>query len=294
MSSRLPTFSLVTPSFNQATFLGATLDSVQAQAYPELEHVVVDGGSTDGSREILAGRAQQFAWWCSERDGGMYDALNKGFAHTSGEIMGWLNSDDLLLAGALRAVGEIFARFPEVEWLSSLALSTWTPAGSCAGVATIDGYARAAFLDGGYLPGGARHYGWIPQESTFWRRSLWTRAGARLEASLKFAGDFELWSRFYAHAELVGTPTPLGGFRTHPAQKSRAMDAYLAEARAALGAAQARAPHEPRPARRFLLRSRLAEIPGLRGPGARKFGYDARRVVADPAGGWQMQSYRFL
>jgi glycosyltransferase involved in cell wall biosynthesis len=294
MSSALPSFSLVTPSFNQAPFLGATLDSVQAQDYPALEHIVVDGGSTDGSRELIAGRASQFAWWCSEPDGGMYDALNKGFARTSGEVMGWLNSDDLLLPGALRAVGEIFARFPEVEWLSSLALSTWTPAGSCAGVASIDGYAREAFWDGGYLPGGARHYGWIPQESTFWRRSLWARTGARLESAFKYAGDFELWSRFYAHAQLVGTPTPLGGFRTHPAQKSRAMDAYLAEARQALATARHRAGHRSRAARRFLLRSRLSDVPGLRGPCARRFGYEAQRVVANPAGGWRLESYRFL
>lgn len=289
-----PTISLVTPSFNQAAFLGAALDSVLAQQYPALDYVVVDGGSTDGSSDLIAARAGRLAWWCSDPDGGMYDALNKGFRHTRGEIMGWLNSDDLLLPGALRAVGEIFARFPEVEWLSSLALSTWTPSGSCVGVANVEGYSHAAFIDRGYLPGGDRHYGWIPQESTFWRRSLWEKAGARLDGSLKLAGDFELWARFYQHAELVGTPAPLGGFRTHPAQKSRAMDAYLAEASTALDAVRAQTPHRPSAMRRFLLRSRLADVPGLRGCCVRHAGYPARKVVADANDGWRLEQYAFL
>jgi hypothetical protein len=224
----------------------------------------------------------------------MYAALNKGFARTSGEIMGWLNSDDLLLPGALRAVGEIFARFPGVHWLSSLTLSTWTAEGHCIGASTIAGYARSAFLAGGYLPGGTKHFGWIPQESTFWRRSLWEQAGSHVDSTLKAAGDFELWCRFYEHAELVGTPTPLGGFRTHEMQKSRAMDSYLHEARPALAALQTRTPHKAGLARGVLARTRLSEVPGLRGPLARSFGHEGRRVVADPKGGWRMETYRFL
>lgn len=294
MTPPLPVISLVTPSFNQARYLGAALDSVLAQNYPALDYAVVDGGSADGSRELIAARAGRLAWWCSEPDGGMYAALNKGFARATGEIMGWLNSDDLLLPGALRAVGEIFSRFPDVHWLSSLAGSTWTLEGHCLGTFTLPGFSRAAFLDGDYLPGGVRHYGWIPQESTFWRRSLWEKAGGQLGASLKLAGDFELWARFYEHAELVGTPAPLAGFRTQPAQKSRAMDAYLAEARAALASARARAAHRGNPVRRFLLRSRLADVPGLRGPCVRRFGYPARLVAADPAGGWKLAPARFL
>lgn len=294
MTAILPKISLVTPSFNQARFLRATLDSVFVQNYSALEYVVVDGGSTDGSRDLIAAQASRLAWWCSEPDTGMYAALNKGFSHTSGEIMGWLNSDDLLLPGALRAVGEIFARFPEVEWLSSLALSTWTPEGRCVGVSPIEGFSREGFLDGCYLPGAAQHYAWIPQESTFWRRSLWEKSGARLDDSLKLAGDFELWARFYEFSDLVGTPAPIGGFRTHAAQKSRAMNAYLAEAHAALHTHQSRANHRTNRTRQFLLRSRLAAVPGLRGPLSRGFGYAGRRVVADPTVGWKLESYRFL
>jgi glycosyltransferase involved in cell wall biosynthesis len=286
--------SLVIPSFNQAAYLGTTLKSVLTQEYPQLELVVVDGGSADGSRDLISAQASRLAWWCSEPDKGMYDALNKGFGHTTGEIMGWLNSDDLLLPGALRAVGEIFSRFPEIDWLSSLSLSSWTQDGTCRGYATIEGYSRDAFLDGGYLPGSARHYGWIPQESTFWRRSLWEKSGGRLNSSFRLAGDFELWCRFFAHADLVGTPTPLGGFRTHAAQKSRDMTAYLAEARQALEDFRHRSHHSVSAVRGGLLRSRLTVLPGLRGPLSRIFGYPGRRVVAESAGGWRLDSYSFL
>jgi glycosyltransferase involved in cell wall biosynthesis len=293
-SAALPVLSLVTPSFNQAGFLDAALESVLSQHYPEIEYVVVDGGSTDGSRAIVARHADRLAWWCSEPDSGMYAALNKGFAHTRGEIMGWLNSDDLLLPGALRSVGEIFTRFPEVDWLSSLSVATFAPAGSSTGVSTIDGFSRIAFLDGAYLPGGTRQYGWIPQESTFWRRSLWEKSGAQLDASLQLAGDFELWSRFYQYAELVGTPTLLGGFRTHPKQKSRAMDAYLREARGALAVTRRRAAHQTSLGRTFVVRSHLADLPGLRGACAHRFGHTATRVVADAGVGWRLEHYRFL
>lgn len=287
-----PSISLVTPSFNQASFLAASLDSVLSQNYPSLDYVVVDGGSTDGSRDIVASRASRLAWWCSEPDGGLYDALNKGFAHTTGEIMGWLNSDDMHFPWTLRTVGEIFASFPEIDWLASLAPSTWSPDGNPLGVTSIDGFSRSAFLDGGYLPGGAHHYGWVPQESTFWRRPLWEKAGSHLDASLRLAGDFELWNRFYQHAELIGTPAPLAGFRTHSSQKSRAMDGYLAEARRIFGNMQTR--HHSSPVRNFLQRTRLTAMPGLRGLTARLAGYSAKKIQADAGGGWRLESYRFL
>lgn len=269
-------------------------DSVAAQNYPHLQHIVVDGGSTDGAREIIENRRSALAWSCSEPDTGMFAAINKGFAHSDGEIMGWLNSDDLLLPGALRAVGEIFANFPDVRWLSSLALSTWTVDGRCLGTAAIEGYSHQALLEGGYLPGGARHYGWIPQESTFWRRSLWEQAGGRVTEDLKAAGDFELWCRFYEHANLAGTPTPLGGFRVHDQQKSRDMDRYLAEARPVLDATRHRTSHQPSRLRRWLLRTGVASLPGLRGVLSRRGGYAATKIVADPEGGWKKVDYRFL
>ena len=108
----LPRITLITPSYQQAEYLEECLASVQAQAYPDLEHIVVDGGSTDGSRAIIERYADRLAWWCSEKDGGQSDAINKGLGHATGQVFGWLNSDDLLLPGALLRVGEAFAADP--------------------------------------------------------------------------------------------------------------------------------------------------------------------------------------
>src|SRR5215469_5586779 len=96
-ASSLPKISIVTPSFNQAEFLEETIRSVLDQNYPNLEYVVVDGGSTDGSVDIIKKYAHRLAWWVSEPDDGQYAAINKGFKHSSGEIMAWINSDDKYL-----------------------------------------------------------------------------------------------------------------------------------------------------------------------------------------------------
>ncbi len=236
-ASSLPTISLVTPSFNQARFLEATIRSVLDQRYPKLEYVVVDGGSTDGSVEVIRNYQDRLAYWVSEADGGMYDGINKGFAHTGGEVMGWINSDDQLMPWTLQTVGELFARFPQTEWVTSLFPAALAEDGRLLNVRAADGYTREAFQRGAYLPGGnwfAEFH--LQQEGTFWRRSLWNRCGGALDTSLKHAGDFELWARFFAAgAELDGVPLPLGGFRFHGRQKTAlVMEEYFREARAAL------------------------------------------------------------
>jgi hypothetical protein len=109
----LPRITLVTPSFQQAAFLEECLASVHAQGYPDLEHIVVDGGSTDGSKAIIERYADKLAWWCSEADGGQSAAINKGLARATGQVFAWLNSDDMLLPGALHTVGQWFAEQPE-------------------------------------------------------------------------------------------------------------------------------------------------------------------------------------
>lgn len=109
-----PLVSIVTPSYNQADYLEETIRSVLDQEYPNLEYVVVDGGSTDGSVEIIRGYESRLAWWRSKPDAGQVAALNNGFAHTRGEILGWLNSDDVLLPGAVAAAVAEFERDPEL------------------------------------------------------------------------------------------------------------------------------------------------------------------------------------
>ncbi|MET0555787.1 MAG: glycosyltransferase family 2 protein [Vicinamibacteria bacterium] len=231
-----PRIALVTPSFNQAPFLEDALRSIHDQGYPSLEHVVIDGGSGDGSAAILERWGGRLAHWRSEPDGGQYDAINRGFARTTGEVMGWLNADDQHAPWTLALVGELFEAFPEVQWLTTQYPLIFDERGRAVQTGYGGGFNGASFRRGGNLPGrGWFATGFIQQESTFWRRSLWERAGGRLDASLRLAGDFELWHRFFAHAPLHAVAAPLAGFRRHGGQKTAlAFDAYLAEAEAVL------------------------------------------------------------
>ncbi|CAA9372967.1 MAG: Glycosyl transferase, family 2 [uncultured Phycisphaerae bacterium] len=219
IAPNLPTISVVTATLNRANYLGEAMRSVLDQDYPHVQYVVVDGGSTDGSVDLIRRHADRLTWWCSEKDNGHFDALNKGFARTDGEVMAWLNSDDKYTPWAFQVVGEIFATFPQVEWLTTLFPILWDGRGRAMHCKHVDGYSREGFRRGEYFPRpGALTSGWIQQESTFWRRSLWDKAGGRVDASIRVAGDFELWARFFEHADLYGVTTPLGGFRVHGEQ----------------------------------------------------------------------------
>ncbi len=231
----LPRISLVTPSYNKARFIEATLRSVLDQGYSALEYGVVDGGSTDGSLEILDRYRDRLAFAISESDHGMYDALSKGFARTGGEIMGYLGADDLHLPWTLSVVGEIFSAFPEVEWITSGFPVTADARGRVVRARRVGPFCRSAFFAGANLPGFKWHSdGWIQQESTFWRRSLWEKVGG-LDASLRLAGDFDLWCRFFKLADLVAVATPLAAFRRHGDQITEIQpQAYGQEALAVL------------------------------------------------------------
>jgi glycosyltransferase involved in cell wall biosynthesis len=202
-----PKISLVTPVFNSARYLEATFRSVLSQGYPNLEYIVVDGGSTDGSAEIIRRYEGQLHSWISEPDHGMYDAINKGFARSSGELMGWISATDMLHAGSLFVVGSVFRTFPQVEWITGRPTG-FSDDGMAAEILKLRRWSRWAFL------AGANRY--IQQESTFWRRSLWDRAGSRVDDSRRNASDFELWVRFFRFAKLYSVDALIGGFRSHP------------------------------------------------------------------------------
>jgi glycosyltransferase involved in cell wall biosynthesis len=238
------TLSIVTPSYNQGSFLDETILSVLGQRIAGLQYVVMDGGSTDESPAILKRYENRLAYWCSEADGGQYDAINKGFALTNGEVMGWLNSDDKYTPWALSVVAEIFETFPEVEWLTTLFPMRWDARGRAVRCSQRSGFSRASFLDGENLPTGSWYApGWLQQESTFWRRSLWDRAGGKIDTRWKIAADFELWLRFFGHAELYAVDTPLAGFRQHGDQKtSHQRDFYQREAQEILTECGGRVP----------------------------------------------------
>ncbi len=233
----MPKISVVTPSFNQRGFIEQTILSVINQRYPALEYIVVDGGSTDGTVDVLRRYEDRLASWISEPDKGQYDAINKGFSQTNGEIMGWINSDDQYLPWTLAVVAQIFSQFPQVEWVTPLFQFCLGANGLPSTCKAVEGFSRNAFFRGANLPGGdwpAENY--IQQEGTFWRRTLWDRAGGRVDAGMHLAGDFELWARFFAHdAELIGVALPLGAFQYHDDQKTAAnMKEYFAEAYQAL------------------------------------------------------------
>jgi nucleotide sugar dehydrogenase len=205
-----PRVSLVTPSYQQGAFLERTISSVLAQGYPALEYVVRDGGSTDGSCEILERYADKLTTWSSEPDGGQADAINRAFAATSGEIMGWLNSDDILLPGALAYVADYFARHPDVDVLYGNRV-------------LIDSEDREVglWILPRHDPNVLKLADYIPQETLFWRRRIWDSAGGHVDPSFKYALDWDLLLRFQeAGARMVHVPRFLGAFRVHADQKT--------------------------------------------------------------------------
>lgn len=211
-SPSAPRISIVVPSYNQGRFLRATLDSVLSQNYPNLELIVQDGASSDESAAVLREYSQRLTHWESQRDKGQAHAINLGFRHATGEVLAYLNSDDLLLPGALAYVGDFFERKPAVDVVyghrvnideSGLEIGRWIlPAHQ-------DEILRWADF--------------VPQETLFWRRRIWERAGGAMDESFRFALDWDLLLRFLAHgARFSRLPRFLGAFRIHEAQKTSA------------------------------------------------------------------------
>jgi GT2 family glycosyltransferase len=204
------TISIVTPSLNQGEFLERTVRSVLVQRFHRLEYVIQDGGSTDSTLEVLE-RYRPHCTHCeSRRDRGQAHAINLGLARTSGEIMAYLNSDDLLLPGALHFVARYFSLHPDVDVV----------------------YGHRILIDeedkeiGRWVlpPHDDRTLLWadfVPQESLFWRRRAWERVGGALDESLQFAMDWEFLLRLrQSGARMVRLPRFLGAFRVHGRAKS--------------------------------------------------------------------------
>jgi glycosyltransferase involved in cell wall biosynthesis len=294
MVKDLPKISIVTPSFNQAKFLEATIQSVLGQGYPNLEYIIVDGGSTDGSLEIIKKYAVHLHFWCSEPDGGHYNAINKGFAHATGEIMAWLNSDDMYFPWTLRTVASIMSELPQVEWLTSLSPGIWDWQGFCLGFRQVAGYSKKAFLDGNFLPSVAC----IQQESTFWRRSIWEKAGGYISTDYKLASDFDLWTRFYLHTELFGVTSPMGGFRYQENQQScQKPEQYLAEAQASLANMRTRVGWKPNTLKSKSYQFKLNRIPKIGKHIESLYSYKGYKIIREKPefqqGGWRVEFYEF-
>jgi glycosyltransferase involved in cell wall biosynthesis len=299
MVKEYPKISIVTPSYNQSQFLEATIQSILSQNYPNLEYIIIDGGSTDGSIDIIKKYENHLHFWCSEPDAGQYDGINKGFRHSTGEIMAWLNSDDMYLPWAFKTVADIMSTLPNIEWLTTLSPGGWDYDGFCGGFDNRSGYSLQAFLDGCYLPlTRGRKIGWIQQESTFWRRNLWEKSRGYLDTNIELASDFDLWSRFYIHTELFGVTSPLGGFRHQLNQKSGNINQYIKEAEVSLAIMRHHLQWSPNSIRDILLTSKFDKIPKLKQLAVSQLGYTGKRVVRkkldQPDGSWEIENYSFL
>jgi glycosyltransferase involved in cell wall biosynthesis len=209
----LPLVSVITPSFNQARFLEETIKSVLAQDYPRIEYIIVDGGSTDRSLEIIKGYAEHLAWWVSEPDRGQTDAINKGFNRANGEILAWLNSDDTYLEGAISQAVAFLSNNSDVGMV-------YGDANLIDEQGEIIGRFPAKQTDLRRLMRGYVH---IPQQASFFRSDLWDKVGP-LDPTFFFAMDYDLWVRLAKIAPIRYYPRLWANFRLHGGAKSVAAD----------------------------------------------------------------------
>ena len=212
---KTPLVTIVTPSYNQAAYLEATIRSVLGQDYPDIEYIIMDGGSNDGSTEIIRRYEDRLAYWESVKDKGQTDAINKGFARANGEILAWLNSDDILYPHAVSEAVAYLTAHPECGLVY----------GNCDFIdaeGNTIGRFNAKQTDYRKLTQGYVH---IPQQASFWRADLWKKVGP-LDDTIYFAMDYDLWLRLAKIADVKYLPEtkPWAAFRLHADAKTIAED----------------------------------------------------------------------
>jgi glycosyltransferase involved in cell wall biosynthesis len=214
MSYPKPRVSIVTPSLNQGNFIERTITSVLSQGYPNLELLVIDGGSTDQTLSILQKYTKQI-FWISEPDKGQTDALNKGLKMVSGEIIAYLNADDVLFPGALEFVVDAFEKYPEAQWVT----------GRCRNINEDDEIVRSLIY---HYKNWWLHFNnyqillmtnYIAQPATFWRRSMLDHCGY-FDDTLSYVMDYEYWLRMWAISPPIVINQDLAGFRIQRMSKT--------------------------------------------------------------------------
>lgn len=221
-----PRISIVTPSFNQERFLERTIQSVLNQEYPDLEYIVIDGGSTDGSAEIIRKYESRLAYWVSEKDKGQSHAIRIGFDRATGAILAWLNSDDIYLPGTLRRVGEAFRTDPGLSVLYGNRYLI-DEKDAIIGERRLTRYVRH-LSPAGLLYGGFGIY----QPASFWTRQAYLSVGG-VDVQFEHCMDNDLFVRLaLAGAEFEFAREYLAGFRVHPRSKTSTLSEVAARERA--------------------------------------------------------------
>lgn len=204
-SENYPKISIVTPSYNQAKFLEKTILSVLNQNYPNLEYIIIDGGSTDGSIEIIKKYQKYLTYWISEKDEGQADGINKGFKKSSGEILAWLNSDDSYLPETLFKIKNTFEKIKEIEFIYGHSIL----------IDANDGIIRAMYtVPQTYLSYIHDSGGNVFQGSVFWKREIFFKHGM-INKKLKYAMEYELFDKFFKNEKGYFLNDILAAYRLH-------------------------------------------------------------------------------
>jgi len=205
MNTNDPKITIITPSYNQGQFLEKTILSVLNQTYPNLEYIIIDGNSTDNSVEIITKYARHLYYWVSEKDGGMYDAINKGLKIASGSILAYLNSDDIYRPNTIRTVAEYFQKHPETSMVY----------GDTDYIDAKDDFMYAyRYPAFNYRRFMLLNWSSIPQQASFWRRDIHDKLGY-FNADFKMAGDFEFYARVGKHYRIDHIKQILAAQRIH-------------------------------------------------------------------------------
>lgn len=230
-------FSIITPVYNGEKYIAETIESVLSQEGDfEIEYIIADGASTDRTIEIISSYADRVsAWqypirckkvtlqWFSEKDAGMYDAIEKGFARATGDVYAYINADDKYLTGAFATVASIFTSYPNIEWLKGIN-TTSDEKGNTISQGLCLLYRRAWLAKGIY----GRNAYFVHQDSVFWRQSLWEKARPIISL-FRLAGDYALWIAFARHTPLWSFNKRVSMFRKRTEQLSTNMKAYRLE-----------------------------------------------------------------
>ena len=218
--------SIIIPVYNMVGTINKTLNSVLDQKYPNLELIVIDGNSNDGTKEKLESRQEDFQILISEPDNGQYEAIQKGMSLATGEVVSWLNADDIYFPWTLRSVSRVFKEYEDVNWIAGLPAFLNSEGNLTHIYNTLSARPKKLIQNGGFRK---NIFGYLQQESMFYRKELWN-SSVGLDLNYELAADFELWTRFAEQTSLVSVNIPLAGFRISENSRSKKMaDKYELE-----------------------------------------------------------------